>query len=826
MTFANSQKKRSVYMPQLDGLRAIAVFAVLVHHFLPESFFLNSFVLVGPLGVRFFFVLSGFLITGILLTYKQKAQSQSETKEIIANFYARRVIRLFPAYYLLLFASLAVGYRVIKESFGWHFFYLSNFYFSFAEADNADPLGLLSHLWSLAVGEQFYIVWPVVVMLLPTRYLSKVLIGGIAASVLSRFIVSATGFGGPLAVYFLPTSCLDALCLGGLLAYVTAAQYSFSRFKKPFLRFCILFGIPLFVWTHLFAASSKHLLADLLTPSIAESLYLALTPLSASLFFVWIVNEGSKGFRGYLGRFLQSRPMLYLGKTSYGIYLYHLLAIYLIRQASFLLDIPSPSSWFAYLILFLASSLFTVLIAAVSWSIIERPINELKNKFPYLKRTQTDRAISCAELSSIGQTSIPVRLDSPLIVNSLSKRFSSYRTDKPVTFMQAALAGFRGLKSVEDFWALKNVSFDVSAGEMLGVLGHNGAGKSTLLQLLGSVSFPTKGRIYKRGRVGALLDLGAGFHGDLTGRENIFVTAIVAGLSRREVASRFDVIVEFAELKRFVDNPVRTYSTGMKMRLAFAIAVHTNPEILLVDEFLSVGDLAFQSKCLNRISEMKKNGCAIVLVSHDVGQIEQLCDRALWLKRGTVMAYGEPNVVVGQYTMEMRTQTQQRTPARPSQITRLGTELKVNENRFGSLEAEITDVIIHPSSQLASGDRLHVEIRYLSCRAIERPIFGVDITTVEGETCFSTNTASTTLEGFCIDSCGSIYLQLDRLDLAGGVYFVDVGIYEANWEYAYDFHWHVYPITVRSTVSQQGLLNPPLEWTAHVPLAIANKRLS
>ena len=243
-------------------------------------------------------------------------------------------------------------------------------------------------------------------------------------------------------------------------------------------------------------------------------------------------------------------------------------------------------------------------------------------------------------------------MSTAILVKNLGKRFSRYHTAKPTTVMEAALKGMRQIRPIGYFWELRNVSFEVAKGEMLGIIGHNGAGKSTLLQILGKVANPNEGHIKVRGRVGALLDLGAGFHGDLTGRENVFVTGIVAGLSKREVTRHFDQIVEFAELENFIDNPVRTYSSGMMMRLAFSVAVHAYPDILLVDEFLSVGDLSFKTKCLNRIADMKSRGCAIVLVSHDVGQVEQLCDRALWLKHGTVVAYDEPAVVVGKYNME------------------------------------------------------------------------------------------------------------------------------------------------------------------------------
>ncbi|NEQ26179.1 MAG: ABC transporter ATP-binding protein, partial [Microcoleus sp. SIO2G3] len=283
-----------------------------------------------------------------------------------------------------------------------------------------------------------------------------------------------------------------------------------------------------------------------------------------------------------------------------------------------------------------------------------------------------------------------------IIVENLGKRFNRFHADKPNTIMAAALSGLRKLKPINNFWALRQISFTVAPGEMLGIIGRNGAGKSTLLQLIGGVGYPTEGRVKVRGRIGALLDLGSGFHSDLTGQENVLVTAIVAGLTEREVARRSDSIVQFAELEEFINSPVRTYSTGMQMRLAFSIAVHTRPNVLLVDEFLSVGDLAFQEKCLNRITELKEQGCAIVLISHSPEQVQQLCDRALWLRHGQMVAYGAPTQVTEQYVNAMMMETQRRTPDRPPQMTRSGTELRLHENRSGSLEVEITDVRLLP----------------------------------------------------------------------------------------------------------------------------------
>lgn len=399
-----------------------------------------------------------------------------------------------------------------------------------------------------------------------------------------------------------------------------------------------------------------------------------------------------------------------------------------------------------------------------------------------------------------------------IVVENLGKYFHRYHAGKPLTFMEAALSGFRRSRPVDEFWALRGVCFEVAAGEMLGVIGHNGAGKSTLLQILGKVTCPTEGHIKTQGHIGALLDLGAGFHGDLTGRENVFVTSIVGGLTHREVSRRFERIVEFAELDQFIDNPVRTYSSGMMMRLAFSVAVHTDPDILLVDEYLSVGDLAFQGKCLNRIAEMKEQGCAIVLVSHDVGQVERLCDRALWLKRGVVQAYGEPAVVGGQYTMHMRSQTQQRTPEYAPQLSIANSRLIVNKNRFGSLEAEIADVRLLPNSCIEAGSPLTVEIDYISHKAIDSAIFNLKLSLESGETCIDTNTHDSCSSLVRLPDRGTIRLVMNRVDLSSGQYFVSVGMFKHDWEYAYDYHWQSYPLTVKSSVPSQGILQPPLRW--------------
>jgi len=409
-------------------------------------------------------------------------------------------------------------------------------------------------------------------------------------------------------------------------------------------------------------------------------------------------------------------------------------------------------------------------------------------------------------------------MDEAIVVENLSKRFRRYHADRPASLKEAMLRGLRRLGPKEIFWALRDVSFRIEKGRAVGIIGTNGAGKSTLMRLIGGVGHPDSGLVKVSGRIGAVLDLTAGFHPDLTGRENAFVTGVICGLTRAGVAARLDEIVAFAELENFIDSPIRTYSTGMQMRLGFAIAVHTDPEILLIDEVLAVGDIAFQQKCMARIEQFKKNGCTILLISHDPGQINKLCDELVWLRAGHVVAHGAPEVVGGEYVAELASETRRRTPAtRPPTITPFGTELKVNKNRFGSMEIEITTVRLLDSSglplnELSVGEPLSIEIGYCAPKPIPEPIFSVSISREDGFVCFDTNTAAQNVILPLMEGSGQISLQLARLDLVGGNYFVDVGIYEREWAYGYDYHWHVYPLRVSASAQGKGLLHAPQHW--------------
>jgi lipopolysaccharide transport system ATP-binding protein len=305
----------------------------------------------------------------------------------------------------------------------------------------------------------------------------------------------------------------------------------------------------------------------------------------------------------------------------------------------------------------------------------------------------------------------------------------------------------------------------------------------------------------------------------------VFINGVIAGLTRDEVARRFDDIVGFAELEQFIDSPLRTYSTGMKMRLGFAVAAHTDPEILLIDEILAVGDIAFQHKCLNRIQEFKAEGCTILLVSHDVHSIRTLCDEALCLRNGQLVAYGPAELVAEQYTEEMSAETRRRTPTtKPVLRTSTGTELRVNENRFGSQEMEIIGVRLLDANgylitELDSGAPLYVEIQYRAPDPIPAPIFGLTISREDGFVCYDTSTKNASLTLPTLEGEGFINFQFDRLDLIGQQYYIDVGVYEQDWAYAYDYHWHAYPLLVRSTGGEKGILHPPHRWRLEDVLA-------
>jgi ABC-type polysaccharide/polyol phosphate transport system ATPase subunit len=241
-------------------------------------------------------------------------------------------------------------------------------------------------------------------------------------------------------------------------------------------------------------------------------------------------------------------------------------------------------------------------------------------------------------------------MDPVLEFERVAKKFVVHTT-RPRSFLEMAVSRAQGHRrsKVRELWALQDVSLIVGRGELVGIIGDNGAGKSTMLKLAARIIVPTRGQVVANGRVGSLLEVGVGFHGDLTGRENIYLSAALIGLTRREIESRLDEIIAFSGVGEFVDAPVRRYSAGMLVRLGFSVATSFRPDILLVDEVLAVGDQTFRQQCLERISDMRSRGTAILYVSHNLEEVRRLCDRAMWLDDGRIQARGNPEDVVQAY---------------------------------------------------------------------------------------------------------------------------------------------------------------------------------
>lgn len=242
-------------------------------------------------------------------------------------------------------------------------------------------------------------------------------------------------------------------------------------------------------------------------------------------------------------------------------------------------------------------------------------------------------------------------------VEHVSKKFKLYY-DRPLTLKERIIRGSKG--AYKEFYALTDISFQVKKGSTVGLIGQNGCGKSTLLKIINRTMFPETGKVEVKGKVASLIELGAGFHPELSGRENIYTNATVFGITKEEIEKRIPQIIKFSELEEFIDNPLRTYSSGMYARLAFSVAIHVDADVLLVDEILGVGDMNFQAKCADKIYEMREKGTTIVIVTHDMGTIDQLCDYAIWLNHGKKIAEGEPKEIQKKYMEFMAKQQEEK----------------------------------------------------------------------------------------------------------------------------------------------------------------------
>ena len=377
-------------------------------------------------------------------------------------------------------------------------------------------------------------------------------------------------------------------------------------------------------------------------------------------------------------------------------------------------------------------------------------------------------------------------------VEGVSKRFRVFH-ERPSSLKERLLR-FRGSRA-EDFWALRDVSFEVAKGETFGLVGVNGSGKTTLLKVIAGILRPTEGQVTTRGRIASLLELGAGFHPELTGRENVYLNASILGLSKRETDRYFDDIVGFAEMEEFIDNQVKHYSSGMFVRLGFAVAVHVDPEILLIDEVLAVGDEAFQRKCLDRVSEMQREGRTILFVTHAMQLVHQICERAVLLDGGVVRSAGGVERVVRDFREIM---ARGRTGAN-EELTR---EVEI-------VQVDLLDPSGEPKSMVAPGESMSVQIELKAKRPVTDPEVVVGIHNSRDEWVYTTDTDRLGVDLGTVEGTLRVTFELQSIPLLEGQYFVTIGVRDRTEKTPYDWHGQRYPFDVVRHV--KGGLALPVE---------------
>ena len=399
-------------------------------------------------------------------------------------------------------------------------------------------------------------------------------------------------------------------------------------------------------------------------------------------------------------------------------------------------------------------------------------------------------------------------------VRSVTKLYRRWGRKRSIgTFKSALLSGRpgRALAPDEAIPALTDVSFAIAPGETVGVVGPNGSGKSTLLKLLARILRPTAGSVSVRGRLAALLELGAGFHPEISGRENIEINGLLLGLSRKEIARRFDEIVRFAELEEFLDAPVKTYSSGMAVRLGFSIAAHCDPDVLLVDEVLAVGDEAFSRRSLEKFAEFERAGKTLLFVSHDLGLIAERCHRAIWLDRGRVAADGPAGETVTLYRESVAEREAERR-AQPAPAAPAGQATRVGSGAATVEAVQLLDSAGRPAARLLSGEPARLVMEVGAPGRLTDFVFGFAISTVAGATVFGSNT---TIDGFVpeeLSEAGTVILDIPSLDLAPGVYSVDAAIHARDGS-PYDYRRDVLRFEVSAERAAAGVWSPDRRWS-------------
>ncbi|MDE5770020.1 MAG: ABC transporter ATP-binding protein [Ruminococcus sp.] len=412
-------------------------------------------------------------------------------------------------------------------------------------------------------------------------------------------------------------------------------------------------------------------------------------------------------------------------------------------------------------------------------------------------------------------------------VKNITKKFKIYM-DKGSQLKERLL--FRKRNRYEEREVLKGISFQVKKGEAVGLIGHNGCGKSTTLKLLTKIMYPDSGEIIMKGRISSLIELGAGFHPDMSGRENIYTNASIFGLTKKEIDARLDEIIAFSELEEFIDNPVRTYSSGMYMRLAFSVAINVDADILLIDEILAVGDTNFQTKCFNRLRELKAKGMTIIIVTHDLATIEKFCDRCVWINNGLIVHEGRSDEVVDAYLNFMNQKKVESETAPPEENSEPVTEepqpennditdnneIDYSANRFGLKYVEIKKAEMLNSENknvriFRTGERLSLKIHYHVNKPLDEYVFGFGFYTPEGECLYGNNTQLDRIKVNTEKTDGVVSVIIGNLPLLAGKYVLNVAVVDSDGT-PMDFYRNYCEFEVVSESRNMGYFSIEHEW--------------
>ncbi len=393
---------------------------------------------------------------------------------------------------------------------------------------------------------------------------------------------------------------------------------------------------------------------------------------------------------------------------------------------------------------------------------------------------------------------------SAVVIDGVSKSFRLY-SERNGSLKIALMR--RGRARFEEFQALHDVSFEIPQGSTFGLMGVNGSGKSTLLKCIANILTPETGSIRTRGKLAALLELGSGFHPELSGRENVFLNGSILGLSKRELDSRFDEIVDFAGVEQFIDQPVKNYSSGMYVRLGFSVAINVDPDILLADEVLAVGDQAFQEKCMTKFVDFRRAGKTVVLVSHAMGSLRQMCDQVAWLEHGELVDVGPAGRIVDTYIDKEH-------GAQDEAVEQTGPG-----RRWGTGEAIITDISLLdaagvPTTLVHTEDEVTVHLRYEAREDIVDPHFGLTVWTREGVEVWSQHTVDAGLSFPTLAGPGEVTFRIPRLMLLPGAYDLSASIIDRTLTRVYDFHRYCYPFQMSAGPSRDtsGLVRLGGDW--------------